>query len=75
MYFSEFEADGVTIKEWGWCIKDCPSEFAETACLEEPQFPAYASYGDGFVNYTTDYVQGSQEVLLEVGLYFQLECE
>ena len=34
-----FEADGVTIKEWGECLPDCPSEEADIVCLDPPEFP------------------------------------
>ena len=56
------------IVSWGFCQPHCPSEEIQVACLEEPQFPKYAT-GDDFPmygNFTTTYVKGSDVVTLEV---------
>ena len=65
---TQFEADGITIKEWGECAEDCPAEEPMIACLTEPIFPDWVDDTDGedYVNFTTTYVQGSGDITLEV---------
>ncbi|TRY78484.1 hypothetical protein TCAL_13092 [Tigriopus californicus] len=44
----------------GDCVPDCPSEEAEVACLEEPDFPEFVQDDESryFRNYSTTYEQG-----------------
>lgn len=55
-------------------MEDCPSEEPVIACRDEPIFPSYVDEDDGYyMNFTTDYIEGSNEPLLEMD-YVSFEC-
>ena len=57
------------ILEWGECLPDCPHEPIEYACLNEPQFPDYATNSDIddlLTNFTSSYIKGSDVVNRDV---------
>jgi hypothetical protein len=69
---AELGSDG-TIKKWGYCLDDCPAEEPVVACLTEPIFPV-STDDDGYhQNYTTEYLQGSGQILLDMD-YVVFEC-
>jgi hypothetical protein len=62
-----------SIEKWGYCLEDCPGEDLIPACLEEPQFPEYPP-SDGFrQNFTTDYVSGSYQIIMDMD-YVSFQC-
>ena len=62
---TELEEDG-TIKRWGYCLDDCPTEEIRVACLEEPLFPnLLLGDNDYYKNSTSEYLPGSGKVTLE----------
>ena len=54
-----------TIKTWGYCVKDCPSEEIRVACLDEPLFPDPVDDDGYYQNTSIDFIQGSGQVTLE----------
>jgi len=68
-----FETDGVTISEWGECLPNCPQEVTNIVCLDEPEFPAYAANGEIYVNYSSNFVQGSGDITFELD-YVEFAC-
>ncbi len=72
LIFTEVNAND-EILSWGECIESCPQEVPETVCLDEPLFPPYSFFGEPYVNFTADYVQGSGEETKDVSLHFLCE--
>ena len=57
--------DNMNVLEWGDCLEDCPTEPYDSACLQDPIFPATADGTTVSVNYTTDYTPGVSVVTSE----------
>ena len=58
---------GGKILDWGYCLPDCPHEEIVPACLTDPIHPDFVRGDDpDNANFTTDFVQGIKDVVLDV---------